>query len=751
MGIHYNEETRAFHLTTKATSYVMQIVRDGYVAHRYWGKRVSKFRDSRPLPFVGRPLSPNPDNDWHFSPDMLPQEYPGFGTGDFRTPAYQIMQEDGSSTCDLRYHAHRIVRGKPKLEGLPATYTESDDEADTLEIELKDNLLNISVILSYSVFEELDAITRSVKFVNLDRQPVKLLQAASMSLDFDDAEYEMLHLSGAWANERNMYRRPLFQGNQSIDSKRGASSPQQNPFLALLRGDANEHQGEVYGFSLVYSGNFAASVEVDQYATARVTMGMNPFDFSWLLEPGEAFQTPEAVMVYSNEGLGGMSRIYHRLYRSRLCRGEYRDKERPVLINNWEGTYFDFTADQIEQIAAKGKELGIELLVLDDGWFGRRNDDASSLGDWFVNREKLPNGLDNLAERINKLGLQFGLWFEPEMVSEDSELYRNHPDWCIHVKGRRRTTSRSQLVLDFSRQEVCDAIVGQLSDILRSTPVVYVKWDMNRHMTEIGSAALPPDRQRETAHRYMLGVYQVMERLTTAFPHILFESCSSGGGRFDPGMLYYMPQTWASDNTDAVSRLKIQYGTSIVYPVSSIGAHVSDVPNHLLGRVTSFEMRGNAAFFGAFGYELDLTKLSEEDAETARKQVSLYKEIRGLVQFGDLYRLLSPFEGNEASWMFVSEDRSEAVVFYFHILAQPNSGVRSIRLQGLEGDQDYELLDSGESFGGDELMSVGLRVPAELTGRDFSSQVWRFRKISPVENGQESVLHRHVKRTGPIR
>lgn len=729
VAIHYDEQNKIFHLVTKDTSYVLQIVRDGYLSHRYWGKRVGKFRDSRPAVFMGRPLSPNPDKDWNFSLDMLPQEYPGFGTGDFRTPAFQIMQEDGSTTCDLRYHSYRIIQGKPKLEGLPAIYTESDDEAETLEIELKDTLLDLRVILSYSVFDQWNMITRSVKFMNLDRQKVKLLQAASMSLDFDGADYEMLHLSGAWANERNIYRRPLFKGNQSIESKRGASSPQHNPFLALLRKDAGEQHGEVYGINLVYSGNFFANVEVDQYDTARVTMGINPFDFSWLLETGEAFQTPEAVMVYSGEGLGGMSRIYHKLYRSRLCRGEHRGKERPVLVNNWEGTYFDFTADKIEQIAAKGSEIGVELLVLDDGWFGKRNDDKSSLGDWFVNREKLPDGLDHLARRINQLGLQFGLWFEPEMVSEDSELYRNHPEWCIHVKDRRRTTSRSQLVLDFSRKEVCDAIVEQLSDILGSTPIVYVKWDMNRHMTEIGSAALPPERQRETSHRYILGFYNVLECLTSAFPHVLFESCSSGGGRFDPGMLYYMPQTWASDNTDAISRLKIQYGTSIVYPVSTIGAHVTESPSHMFNRSASLETRGNVAYCGTFGYELDLTKFTEEEKEIAKEQVAFYKENRRLIQFGDFYRLLSPFEGNEAAWMIVSEDRSEAIVSYFHVLAQPNCGFRSVRLQGLEANADYELLESGQVFGGDELMSVGFRVPAQLTRRDFTSKVWRLRKL----------------------
>jgi alpha-galactosidase len=729
MTIQYDEFNQIFHLSTDHTSYVLQIVRDGYLAHRYWGKRINAFRDSRPIVFMGRPLAPDPDKDWIFSLDLLPQEYPGFGTGDFRTPAYQIKQEDGSTTCDLRFHSYRIVQGKPKLEGLPATYTEHDKEAQTLIIELKDTLLNVKVILSYTVFDSWNAITRSVQFVNLDEQRVSLLHAASMSMDFDHAEFDMLHLSGAWANERNAYRRPLFHGKQSIDSNRGASSPYHNPFLALLNKNAGEQQGEVYGFNLVYSGNFSANIEVDAYETTRVTMGINSFDFSWLLEPGEAFQAPEVVMVYSDEGIGGMSRIYHDLYRSRLCRGEYRDKIRPVLINNWEGTYFDFTADKIEQIASKGAELGIELFVLDDGWFGKRNDDKSSLGDWFVNQAKLPGGLEQLVERINKLGMQFGLWFEPEMVSEDSELYRAHPDWCIHVNNRRRTTSRHQLVLDFSRKEVCDAIVAQMSSILGSVPITYVKWDMNRHMTEIGSAGLPAERQRETAHRYMLGVYDVMERLTAAFPQILFESCSSGGGRFDPGILYYMPQTWASDNTDATCRLKIQYGTSIVYPVSTIGAHVSAVPSFMVERMTSLETRGNAAFFGAFGYELDLTHFTEQEMQMAKAQVELFKEIRELVQFGDLYRLLSPFEGNDAAWMMVAKDKSEAIAFYFHILARPNSGFRAVRLQGLDPHAEYALMENNEVYGADELMSVGLRVPANITRKDFTSYVWRFQKV----------------------
>jgi alpha-galactosidase len=533
-------------------------------------------------------------------------------------------------------------------------------------------------------------------------------------------------LSGAWVRERHMERRALAPGMQGVESRRGASSHNDNPFIALLSKGADEDHGDVYGFNLVYSGSFTAQAEVEQYGTTRVTMGINPFNFSWLLEPGQQFQTPEAVMVYSSAGLGAMSRTYHRLYRTRLCRGKFRDAARPVLVNNWEATYFDFNAEKIESIAEAGRELGIELFVLDDGWFGKRDSDNSSLGDWIVDSSKLPSGLEDLAQRVRKLGLQFGLWFEPEMISPDSDLYRKHPDWCLHVPDRRRTEGRQQLVLDFSREDVCDAIAEMVTKILNSAPITYVKWDMNRNMTEIGSALLPPERQKETAHRYMLGLYRVLDRITAQFPHILFESCSGGGGRFDPGMLYYMPQTWTSDNSDAVSRLKIQYGTSIVYPTSSMGAHVSAVPNHQVGRITSLEMRGHVAMSGNFGYELDLTKFSERENEIVKAQVALYKDIRHLVQFGDFYRLLSPFEGNETAWMIVSEDQSEAAVFFFKVLAEPNEAIKRLRLKGLDPEADYRLVDDGQTYGGDYLMYAGVPIP--LLHGDFQSKMWRLEK-----------------------
>ncbi|MBO9600222.1 MAG: alpha-galactosidase, partial [Cohnella sp.] len=547
MTIHYDEKNRVFHLQAGSSSYVMQIVRNRYLAHRYWGKRIERFADSVPLVFQERPLSPQPfKDDRTFSLDMLPQEFPGFGTTDLRMPAYQVRQADGSTTSELRYRSHQIIAGKPSLIGLPATYAENDSEAETLVIELHDEAIGLRVLLTYTVFEQFGAISRSVLFLNGGQQAIMLQRAGSMSIDFGDDRFELLHLSGGWANERNIVRRPVVMGNQSIESRRGASSPQHNPFLALIRPGTTETHGEAYGFNLVYSGNFLGSVEVDQYTTTRVYLGLNPFDFAWRLEPSESFQTPEAVMVYSDNGIGGMSRTFHRLYRKRLCRGVYRDRERPVLVNNWEATYFDFDAEKLERLAAKGNELGIELLVLDDGWFGKRNDDRSSLGDWTVNRDKLPGGLEDVVERVRRHGLKFGLWFEPEMVSEDSDLYRMHPDWCIHVPNRPRSTSRSQLILDLSRDEVCDAVMTMLADILDNVPISYIKWDMNRHMTEVGSNWLPPERQREVPHRYMLGLYRILEWLNRRYPDILLESCSSGGGRFDPGMLYYMPQTWTS-------------------------------------------------------------------------------------------------------------------------------------------------------------------------------------------------------------
>lgn len=730
MGIHYNSDNKTFHLRAKDTSYIMGVLRDGYLVHYYWGRGVNNYRHSNYLQYVDRGFSGNPYDHRHdrtFSLDTLPQEYPQYGNTDFRKPAYQVQLDNGSTITDLRYVDHKIIKGKPALEGLPATYAEKEDEAETLEIIMEDSQIGLKVLLTYTVFEQFNVITRSVRFVNEGDHALKLLSALSSSVDFRDADFDFLHLHGAHVKERHIARQPLRPGVQSVESTRGASSHQHNPFMALLRKDATEDHGDVYGFNFVYSGNFLAQAEVDQFRNTRVTMGINPFDFSWKLETGESFQTPEVVMVYSSEGLGGMSRTFHELYRTRLVRGTYRDKERPILVNNWEATYFDFNAEKIKDIAKVGHELGIELFVLDDGWFGKRDDDTTSLGDWFVDRNKLPEGLEQLGQDVNRMGMQFGLWFEPEMISVDSDLYRDHPDWCLHVPNRSRSESRRQLVLDFSRDDVCDEIIRRVRDILASAPISYVKWDMNRHMTEIGSALLSADRQRETAHRYMLGLYKVMDAITSSFPNILFESCSGGGGRFDPGILYYMPQTWTSDNTDAVSRLKIQYGTSLVYPIISMGAHVSAVPNHQVHRITSLKMRGDVAISGNLGYELDLTQMTDEEKEIVKEQVSNYKEIRGLVQFGDFYRLESPFEGNITSWLFTNKEKLEALVFYFRVLDEPAAPITSLQLKGIDPAKQYLVAGTDQIFGGDELMYAGLSIPTELKG-DFQSFVWHLKE-----------------------
>ncbi len=726
MSIQFHSTDQIFHLQSKQTSYVFQLV-NGFPAHVYWGRSIREGQLAGIIQYRERAsFSPNPfPEDRTISHDTLPMEYPAYGSGDFRHPAYQIQLPNGTTITEALYRQHRIFSGKPSLEGLPATYVEQDSEADTLELELFDPVAGLTIILAYTIFNDLDAITRSVRFINNGTDDLNILRALSLSVDFNHAEYDILQLSGAWTRERHIERRALASGIQAIESRRGSSSHQQNPFLALMSKGANEDYGDVFGFSFVYSGSFVAQAEVDQFRTTRVSMGINPFDFNWLLQPGASFQTPEAVMVYSPNGLGQMSRTYHKLYRTRLCRGEFRDNTRPVLVNNWEATYFNFTADKIEGIAKVGRDLGIELFVLDDGWFGSRNSDNSSLGDWVVDVQKLPNGLEDLAQRVRNLDMQFGLWFEPEMISPDSDLYRQHPDWCLHVPEYRRTEARQQLILDFSRADVCEAIYSMIRDVLKSAPITYVKWDMNRNMTEIGSASLPAARQRETAHRYMLGLYSVLEKITTEFPHILFESCSGGGGRFDPGMLHYMPQTWTSDNSDAVSRLKIQYGTSIVYPTSTMGAHVSAVPNHQVHRMTSLDMRAHVAMSGNFGYELDLTKFTDEEKEVVKQQVELYKEIRTLVQFGDFYRLLSPFEGEETAWMIVAEDQSEAMIAYFRVLAEPNDPLCRLKLKGLDASKDYVLVEDGQTYGGDYLMYAGLAIP-ELKG-DFQSQIWRLR------------------------
>lgn len=736
MPILYNDTTREFHLQTEKTSYIFNILKNDQLGQLYYGKKL-RHRDSFERLFHIEEM-PNTacvyEGDLVFSLDILKQEYPAYGTTDFREPAYQVLQQGGSRITNFVYQNHAIHQGKNKLAGLPATYVEHDEEATTLEISLYDEAIDVEILLSYSVFEKLNAITRSVRFINHGQEDVNLTRAMSASIDLPDSDFEMVQLSGAWVRERHVHNRKLVPGLQSISSTRGTSSAHQNPFLALKRPSTTEHHGEVYGVSLVYSGNFLAQVEVDHYDVTRLMIGINPFDFNWLLESGESFQTPEVVMAYSADGLNDMSQTYHKLYRSRLARGTWRDRERPVLINNWEATYFDFDETKILELAKSSKELGVELFVLDDGWFGKRDADTTSLGDWFEDKRKLPNGISQLAKNIADLGMKFGLWFEPEMVSKVSELYKAHPDWILHVPNRKSSHGRNQLVLDFSRQEVVDYIHGLVAGVLRDAPISYVKWDMNRYMTEVGSLELPANRQREVAHRYILGVYSLYERLTSEFPDVLFESCAGGGSRFDPGMLHYAPQGWTSDDTDAVERLKIQYGTSMVYPISSMGAHVSAVPNHQVGRITSLKTRADVAYFGAFGYELDVTKMSDEDKAIVAEQIAFYKENRSLIQQGQFYRLASPFaeDGNVTSWMVVSEDQSEAIFGYYQVLAKPNPGYARAFFKGLHPEFEYAIDGIDDTFYGDELMGAGVqlnRYRKDKHPSDFSSIIYKLTRV----------------------
>lgn len=721
--IEWNEQDKIFHLYNQRISYFIQIVHGKYPAHLYWGSRVQALQPASILIYKSRAFSPTTEpGDPKFSLDTLPQEYPAFGNGDFRLPAYQLRTRDGSTITEFTYDSHEIFPGKPHFEGLPAAYVEEENEADTLVITMVDSILGIGLNLHYTIYRDLDVITRSVSFENLGSHQVEIHKCMSMSIDFRHSNWDWLHLHGTWARERHIERQPLHHGTQMISSARGASSHQHNPFVALLSKNASEDHGEVFGLSLVYSGNFEASIEVDPFETTRLAIGINPFDFIWVLKPGETFQSPEALMVFSKEGIGGMSRTFHRLLRTRVCRGIYRDKTRPILLNNWEATRFNFTEEKLKKLSDAAADLGIELFVLDDGWFGRRNNDKSSLGDWVVNRKKLPHGLKGLADYVQTKGMQFGLWVEPEMISPDSDLYRRHPDWCLHVKGRNRTLSRNQLVLDLSREDVCDWVIETFTTIFNSAPINYVKWDMNRNMTEVGSAELPRERQKETAHRYMLGLYRILGTLTKRFPEILFESCSGGGGRFDPGMLYYMPQTWTSDDTDAVERLKIQYGTSLVYPAVTMGAHVSDVPNHQVGRNTPLKMRCHVAMAANLGFEMNIDKLSKDERVTIKREIKFYHQIQELVCFGDLYRLLSPFEGMDTAWMYVAPDQQQAVVFYYRILAAPNPPLLRLKLRGLNPKVKYRTNNVAPAYFGDELMKIGLAVTQ--IKKDFSSEIF---------------------------
>lgn len=736
INIFYNEKDKAFKLRANNTDYMMKVCEEGYLAHIYYGNKVPDEDLTYLLRLDESPFTPaTNDRDRASFMDTLPFEYPCFGIGDYRESAFKIMDANGMSTCDLRYVSHKMYEGKPKLEGLPATFATEESGCSTLEITMYDKYADIEVVLIYTAFNKLDVITRSAVITNKGEKPFKITRALSACVDFDTDKMDMITLNGSWARERAVERCRLHHAKQLVDSCKGESSHQNNPFVALCDNNADEDKGEVFGFNFVYSGNFYAQAEVTQHKKTRFLMGINPLDFEWLLEKGECFTCPEVVMVHSDEGIGKMSRTFHDLYRNNLIRGEYKDKRRPILINNWEATYFNFDTDKLIDIAKEASKLGIEMLVMDDGWFGHRDSDNSSLGDWFVYEKKLKGGLKYLVDEVNKLGMKFGIWFEPEMISPDSELYKAHPDWAIQIKGRPLTLCREQYVLDYSRKEVRDYVYGMMRKILDSANIEYIKWDMNRQLTEVGSATLPADRQRELWHRYVLGVYDLMDRLTTDYPHILLENCSGGGARFDPGMLYYSPQIWCSDDTDAIERLKIQHGTSMCYPCSAMGAHVSDCPNHTVGRNTPFKTRGHVAMVGTFGYELDVTRIPQEDRDAIPAQIEEFNKFNKLVRTGDHYRIGNMFEDNTwDAWEFVAKDKSEALFEFVQVLARPNERSRRIKLKGLEPEAYYyEESEPDKKISGAALMNAGINIAKIWNGDglygDFCSKILHFIKV----------------------
>lgn len=710
MGIIYEESKKIFQLNTPNSSYLIGVIdEEQLLGHLYYGKKIgdmdvsylTRVGDSIQLPSVSK------GERLRFN-EGLPMEYSTAGIGDYRESCLSVKSKGGYRACKLSYVSHVIYAGKHPLMGLPATFGQEND-CTTLEILCEDSILGLEVTLVYTVFEDIDAITRSVRIKNRDEAPVYLTKVLSACLDMDNEEYDMISLDGVWAKERMITRRRITNGKQSISSNRGVSSHQANPFIAIVDKDANQEHGNVYGMNFVYSGNFMAQVELTQFDLLRVTMGICPENFCWRLQRGEIFTAPEVVMVFSPDGIGGMTRIYHDLYRQHLIRGKYCDMQRPVLINNWEATYFNFNEEKILSIAKEAAAKGIEMLVLDDGWFGKRNNDKCALGDWYVNEEKLRGGLAKLVEEINQLGMKFGLWLEPEMISPDSDLYRAHPDWAIQVMGREPVQGRNQLVLDITRKEVRDAVYEQIRAVLHSANIEYVKWDMNRNLSDLGSCTLTEDCQGELSHRYVLALYELQERLITEFPGILLENCSSGGGRFDPGMLFYSPQIWCSDNTDAIERLRIQEGTAMVYPLGTMGSHVSDCPCHSNGRVTPFETRGYVALAGTFGYELDITRISEEERNKIPKQIAMYHKYNDLIREGDYYRLTSYQCNHEDDcFMVVSKDKQEAIVIFIQVESRPRLRSKKIYLRGLEANWRYMINDSQDILSGATLMNAGI-------------------------------------------
>ena len=729
--ISFDEEKKLFRLDTENSTYCILISERGYLAHCYYGSKiggddVSYLTRQKEYGFSDSPVF----REKLSLLDFLPQEIPTSGVGDFRESALAVTNSSGNNAVELKYKSYEIFNGTNRLTGLPCVFDSVDAKSQTLRITACDEVLGISADLFYTVFDDTDAIVRSVKITSNAKEAVYIKRALSASFDMDNDSYDTISLNGSWARERHIDRHPIHMGIQKSCSVRGETSHQEQPFTAILEHNADWNMGKVYGINLIYSGNFTAQIQRSQFDSLRASIGINPENFSWKLNCGESFETPQAVLVFSDKGLNGMSHAFHDLYRNHLIRSPYKNKMRPVLINNWEGTYFDFDTEKLLDIAREAHKDGIEMLVMDDGWFGKRSFDDNSLGDWIVNEKKLKGGLKYLVDQVNVLGMKFGIWFEPEMISPDSDLFRAHPDWAIQIKGREPGMSRCQYVLDITRKEVRDHIMNSLEAVLHSANVEYVKWDMNRQLCDIGSVDLPADQMGEFYHRYVLAVYSMQEQLVTDFPNLLLENCSGGGARFDPGMFYYGPQIWCSDDTDAFERLAIQEGTALVYPLSTMGAHVSVCPNHACGRTTPFKTRGYVALSGTFGYELDITKLSEDDRKMIPRQIALYKKFSPLVREGDYYKITSAAENGECdAWVSVGRDKKNALVTFVQIFNHPNFKTRMIRIPGLDEGKTYTVTWPDEDqekypplkLSGTTIMNAG--IPIRRDWGDFQAQL----------------------------
>ena len=730
MGIEIFPEERLFVLNSSKISYALMVhPRYERLVHLYYGPRLDGREALKLFNYDTARRSqstiPPGGNDRDGSLSNIPQEFSSFGVGDFRVPTARVMTSDGFDAVDAKYVSHRVIAGKPGLPGLPASFG-AESEVHTLEITLRDDSTGMEYILSYSVFDDLPVLARNIRAVNRGNAPVTVEKLASLTLDFrSGTELELLYFPGAWVRERRLVRERVKSGIRELSGNRGLSSHQMNPFFIVCDPGAAETSGRAWGQMLVYSGNFLAEIERDQYDMTHLQFGLNPERFRWKLDPGESFQAPEALTAFSNSGLEALSHAFHDFLRRHLIRQSYVHAHRPIVINNWEATDFDFDEKKIVDFARRAAELGMDMLVLDDGWFGKRDASNSSLGDWVVYREKLPSGIAALADRVRELGMEFGLWFEPEMISPESDLYRAHPDWCLHIPGRPATLGRRQLVLDMGRPEVVDYLFDSMSTLLDEAKINYIKWDANRQLTEVGSAQLPADRQGEAAHRFVLGTYSLLRRLLDRFPRLFIEGCAAGGGRFDAGMLYYTPQIWTSDDTDAIERLYIQYGTSFGYPCSAMSCHVSAVPNRHVGRTAPLATRGDVAMQGAFGYELDPGRFTEEELEEVRRQIAVCRADEHLMLEGDLYRIGSPLEDNLSGWQIVSRDKREFTVTAVRIMSRPNASHEWLRLRGLDPEAVYRERESGKCFSGAFLMNVGVYFP--MVGADFTSFRYRFK------------------------